>query len=47
MKLTQILIFLVEALNGTLRSAKRQKLITFEAELLMMPRDKDAIVKLL
>lgn len=58
---------LVEALNGTLRAAKRQKkvslhtstatcwLITlywilqvsFDAELLMMPKDKDTLVTLL
>ncbi|SCV73626.1 BQ2448_6056 [Microbotryum intermedium] len=37
----------VEALNGTLRSAKRQKKVTFDAELLMMPKDKDVQVVLL
>ncbi|TKA56679.1 hypothetical protein B0A53_01874 [Rhodotorula sp. CCFEE 5036] len=30
---------LLEALNGTLRAAKRQKKVTFEGELLMMPKD--------
>ncbi|KAH9483208.1 Costars family protein ABRACL [Psilocybe cubensis] len=34
----------LEALNGTLRSAKRQKKVAFNAELLMMPRDKDVEV---
>ncbi|TFL05624.1 costars domain-containing protein [Pterulicium gracile] len=34
----------LEALNGTLRSAKRQKLVAFDQELLMMPRDKDVQV---
>ncbi|KAF9440092.1 hypothetical protein P691DRAFT_803575 [Macrolepiota fuliginosa MF-IS2] len=38
---------ILEALNGTLRSAKRQKKVTFDAELLMMPRDKDVQVVLL
>ncbi|KAJ2914146.1 hypothetical protein MD484_g6266, partial [Candolleomyces efflorescens] len=37
----------LEALNGTLRSAKRQKKVAFDAELLMMPRDKDVQVVLL
>ncbi|KAF8959543.1 costars domain-containing protein [Flammula alnicola] len=37
----------LEALNGTLRAAKRQKKVAFEAELLMMPRDKDVHVVLL
>ncbi|KNZ80815.1 Costars family protein like protein [Termitomyces sp. J132] len=43
----------LEALNGTLRAAKRQKkasfgqIVAFEAELLMMPRDKDVPVTLL
>ncbi|KAH0586808.1 hypothetical protein H2248_005656 [Termitomyces sp. 'cryptogamus'] len=37
----------LEALNGTLRAAKRQKKVAFEAELLMMPRDKDVPVTLL
>ncbi|KAG5724441.1 hypothetical protein E4T56_gene15890 [Termitomyces sp. T112] len=36
----------LEALNGTLRAAKRQKKVAFEAELLMMPRDKDVPVTL-
>jgi len=34
----------LEALNGTLRSAKRQKKVKFDAELLMMPKDKDVQV---
>jgi len=34
----------LEALNGTLRAAKRQKKVTFDAELLMMPKDKDVQV---
>jgi len=37
----------LEALNGTLRAAKRQKKVTFNAELLMMPKDKDVQVVLL
>ncbi|PPQ74265.1 hypothetical protein CVT24_001188 [Panaeolus cyanescens] len=37
----------LEALNGTLRAAKRQKKVAFDAELLMMPRDKDVQVTLL
>ncbi|GAA6007449.1 uncharacterized protein JCM10292_002409 [Rhodotorula paludigena] len=37
----------LEALNGTLRSAKRQKKVTFEGELLMMPKDKDVLLVLL
>ncbi|KDR71025.1 hypothetical protein GALMADRAFT_254174 [Galerina marginata CBS 339.88] len=37
----------LEALNGTLRAAKRQKKVSFDAELLMMPRDKDVQVVLL
>ncbi|KAE9408453.1 hypothetical protein BT96DRAFT_808209 [Gymnopus androsaceus JB14] len=37
----------VEALNGTLRAAKRQKKVAFDAELLMMPKDKDVQVVLL
>ncbi|BGP56803.1 hypothetical protein JCM8202v2_004434 [Rhodotorula sphaerocarpa] len=38
---------MLEALNGTLRAAKRQKKVTFEGELLMMPKDKDTLVVLL
>ncbi|KAL8277166.1 hypothetical protein RQP46_010414 [Phenoliferia psychrophenolica] len=34
----------LEALNGTLRAAKRQKKVAFAAELLMMPKDKDVQV---
>ncbi|KAM0749667.1 hypothetical protein T439DRAFT_36371 [Meredithblackwellia eburnea MCA 4105] len=34
----------LEALNGTLRAAKRQKKVSFNAELLMMPKDKDVEV---
>jgi len=34
----------LEALNGTLRAAKRQKKVAFDAELLMMPKDKDVQV---
>ncbi|KAJ7576722.1 costars domain-containing protein [Mycena floridula] len=34
----------LEALNGTLRAAKRQKKVAFDAELLMMPKDKDVVV---
>ncbi|KAF8983330.1 costars domain-containing protein [Cyathus striatus] len=34
----------LEALNGTLRAAKRQKKVAFDAELLMMPRDKNVLV---
>ncbi|KJA16100.1 hypothetical protein HYPSUDRAFT_148201, partial [Hypholoma sublateritium FD-334 SS-4] len=37
----------LEALNGTLRAAKRQKKVSFDAELLMMPKDKDVHVVLL
>lgn len=37
----------MEALNGTLRSAKRQKKVGFAKELLMMPNDKDEQVVLL
>lgn len=37
----------MEALNGTLRAAKRQKVVGFEKELLMMPSDKDVAVTLL
>ncbi|KAF9460961.1 costars domain-containing protein [Collybia nuda] len=37
----------LEALNGTLRAAKRQKKVTFDAELMMMPKDKDVQVVLL
>ncbi|GAA6038064.1 hypothetical protein JCM8097_007528 [Rhodosporidiobolus ruineniae] len=37
----------LEALNGTLRAAKRQKKITFAGELLMMPKDKDVPIVLL
>jgi len=37
----------LEALNGTLRAAKRQKKVVFDAELLMMPKDKDVQVILL
>ncbi|KAF8890410.1 costars domain-containing protein, partial [Infundibulicybe gibba] len=37
----------LEALNGTLRAAKRQKKVSFDAELLMMPKDKDVQVVLL
>ncbi|GAA6009541.1 hypothetical protein JCM10207_003819 [Rhodosporidiobolus poonsookiae] len=37
----------LEALNGTLRAAKRQKKITFDGELLMMPKDKDVPIVLL
>ncbi|GAA5991244.1 hypothetical protein JCM11641_004032 [Rhodosporidiobolus odoratus] len=37
----------LEALNGTLRAAKRQKQITFDGELLMMPKDKDVPIVLL
>ncbi|GAA5884901.1 hypothetical protein JCM16303_005341 [Sporobolomyces ruberrimus] len=36
----------LEALNGTLRAAKRQKRVTYPAELLMMPKDKDVLVTL-
>ncbi|TFK64029.1 hypothetical protein BDN72DRAFT_963512 [Pluteus cervinus] len=38
---------ILEALNGTLRAAKRQKKVAFDAELLMMPRDKDVQVVLI
>ena len=38
---------IVEALNGTLRAAKRQKKVTFAGELLMHPKDKDVQVVLL
>ncbi|GAA5846800.1 hypothetical protein JCM3766R1_006316 [Sporobolomyces carnicolor] len=37
----------LEALNGTLRAAKRQKKVDYAAELLMMPKDKDVLVTLL
>ncbi|GAA5913587.1 costars family protein [Sporobolomyces salmoneus] len=37
----------LEALNGTLRAAKRQKKVAYDAELLMMPKDKDTLVTLL
>lgn len=37
----------LEALNGTLRAAMRQRKVTFDAELLMMPKDKDVQVVLL
>ncbi|KIJ96469.1 hypothetical protein K443DRAFT_682322 [Laccaria amethystina LaAM-08-1] len=37
----------LEALNGTLRAAKRQKKVAFDAELLMMPKDKAVQVILL
>ncbi|GAA5927891.1 hypothetical protein JCM3775_002756 [Rhodotorula graminis] len=37
----------LEALNGTLRSAKRQKKVTFEGELLMMPKDAGVALVLL
>ncbi|KAJ7740625.1 costars domain-containing protein [Mycena metata] len=37
----------LEALNGTLRAAKRQKKVAFDAEILMMPKDKDVQVVLL
>jgi len=37
----------LEALNGTLRAARRQKKVAFDAELLMMPRDKEVQVVLL
>ncbi|KAJ7039449.1 hypothetical protein C8F04DRAFT_950011, partial [Mycena alexandri] len=44
----------LEALNGTLRAAKRQKkagltliAVAFDAEILMMPKDKDVQVVLL
>ncbi|GAA5942802.1 costars family protein [Sporobolomyces koalae] len=37
----------LEALNGTLRAAKRQKKVAYDAELLMMPKDKDVLVTLL
>ncbi|KAG7097951.1 hypothetical protein E1B28_005262 [Marasmius oreades] len=36
-----------EALNGTLRAAKKQKKIAFDKELLMMPNDKEVQVVLL
>ncbi|GAA5912784.1 hypothetical protein JCM6882_000424 [Rhodosporidiobolus microsporus] len=38
---------ILEALNGTLRAAKKQKKITFDGELLMMPKDKDVPIVLL
>ncbi|GAA5959452.1 hypothetical protein JCM8115_003713 [Rhodotorula mucilaginosa] len=38
---------LLEALNGTLRAAKRQKKVTFEGELLMMPKDANVPLVLL
>ncbi|KAJ7062843.1 costars domain-containing protein [Mycena amicta] len=34
----------LEALNGTLRAAKKQKKVAFDAEILMMPKDKDVQV---
>ncbi|KAJ7628565.1 costars domain-containing protein, partial [Roridomyces roridus] len=34
----------LEALNGTLRAAKRQKKVAFDKEILMMPNDKDVQV---
>ncbi|CAK5276215.1 unnamed protein product [Mycena citricolor] len=34
----------LEALNGTLRAAKRQKKVMFQGEILMMPKDKDVQV---
>ncbi|KAF5373207.1 hypothetical protein D9757_010543 [Collybiopsis confluens] len=37
----------LEALNGTLRAAKKQKKVAFEKELLMMPNDRDVQVVLL
>ncbi|GAA5821834.1 hypothetical protein JCM3770_005555 [Rhodotorula araucariae] len=37
----------LEALNGTLRSAKRQKKVHFDGELLMMPKDADVALVLL
>ncbi|KAJ7683581.1 costars domain-containing protein [Mycena rosella] len=37
----------LEALNGTLRTAKRQKKVAFDAEILFMPKDKDVQVVLL
>ncbi|KXN88351.1 Costars family protein ABRACL, partial [Leucoagaricus sp. SymC.cos] len=37
----------LEALNGTLKAAKRQKKVAYDAELLLMPRDKDLQVILL
>ncbi|GAA5980530.1 hypothetical protein JCM5350_004336 [Sporobolomyces pararoseus] len=37
----------LEALNGTLRAAKRQKKVAYDAELLMMPKDKEVLVTLL
>ncbi|PPQ79481.1 hypothetical protein CVT26_015217, partial [Gymnopilus dilepis] len=37
----------LEALNGTLRAAKKQKKVAFDAELLMMPKDKDVQIVLL
>ncbi|KAK4051771.1 hypothetical protein OIO90_004595 [Microbotryomycetes sp. JL221] len=37
----------LEALNGTLRSAKRQKKVKFDGEMLLHPRDKDVLVVLL
>ncbi|KAJ7071738.1 costars domain-containing protein, partial [Mycena belliarum] len=37
----------LEALNGTLRTAKRQKKVTFDAEILFMPKDKDVQIVLL
>ncbi|KAF8905754.1 costars domain-containing protein [Gymnopilus junonius] len=37
----------LEALNGTLRAAKKQKKVAFDAELLMMPKDKDVQIILL
>ncbi|KAM0789977.1 hypothetical protein ACM66B_005310 [Microbotryomycetes sp. NB124-2] len=37
----------LEALNGTLRAAKRAKKVTFNGEMLLHPRDKDVLVVLL
>ncbi|KAH8827703.1 costars domain-containing protein [Flagelloscypha sp. PMI_526] len=36
----------LEALNGTLRKAKRGKIVSFAGELLMMPKDKEVEVVL-
>ncbi|KAF9256374.1 hypothetical protein L218DRAFT_218951 [Marasmius fiardii PR-910] len=37
----------LEALNGTLRSARKQKKVAFDKELLMMPGDRNENVVLL
>lgn len=37
----------LESLNGTLRSAKKQKKITFEGEMLLKGRSDKTIIKLL